>query len=576
MLNELLANFPNLRIFSRNDIKKTEKKLAVAGLKIKPGVYLSASLILSCVLSVLIGLLSFAFVDLETSIIIIFPAFILFYILWAKVPSFLGKRRAREMETDLPLILRSFATQINTGISFEHSIRDIANSDYAISMEFREAINEINGGASVPSSLRSMASRIDSLMVKRVVQRLIELYRNGSKAESIKHLADELIEKQKASAREYNARMSFLGLLFVVCSCIIPALFQAYSIAGSTFLSESFSTNDIWLMYIVVFPSINALLLLIMHDRTPKLIRKRKESIFSSKNISQFDKVLLSLGYPKFSIIIFVSVCASILLMALSILLSFVLSYNYLYSFLFFFFPMFVYLVIMRMSEERTEAMESFMPDALLQASSMPRGTPIEKTISSLADSDYGPLSDEFSLVSKQLSSGSDVVSSLKSVSDFNESTLFSRTSNLIIQAYLFGGDMHVAMKETAEDIFSIFSIIKEREAIMALQKYTLLFSGGVILPLILASISRTISQMDFSGLDVISSVSFETRQELIYASTEATTAYLLIYSLLASVFISKNEGSWRRFSLYFFPLAALSISIYKISLTFDILSSIS
>lgn len=571
-MDDLAEFFPSYGFFSDRDIRKTGEKLALAGMRTKPARYLSFSLFTSLLLSVIVSTLSMAALNFESAVVIMPISFAAIYLLMLSIPSFIAKRRARDIEADLPVALRSMATELNMGISFDRCILHCSSSHYGISRELKTALAEVeNSGSGMPDALRGVSSRTDSIIVKRAVQQLIESYRHGSGAQGLKHLADELVERQKAVSREYNARIAFLGLLFVVLSCVLPALFQAYAVVGSAFLYASLSASDIWFIYVAMFPIANSLVLLAIYERTPRLLKKRK-GLFSTRGTALADKALQARGIGKdFSSLLKLSLVLSLAASMALLLGSVAFSYNPLLAAVPVALLALGYFFVLRMAEKRTEEIEVRLPDALLQASSFPRGTPTEKAIRSIADSDYGPLSEEFSLAHKQISSGADVPSSLRAMADENDSVLLSRVCELLSQAYSFGGDMHRAMKETAEDMLSIFSIVRERESLLALQKYTLLFGGAVMVPLVLGSIASVVSGLETSGLEAISSTTPEQRAGLMSASVGATQAYLVIYSLLASLFISQLSGSWRSFAPYFVSMAAVALLVYNIALSTDL-----
>lgn len=574
MLDELSESFPEFGFFSHSEKKRLRETFILAGMNSRPEKYLSFSLVLSvslAILSLLFLLLSFQF---ELSLAFSLLLFALIYLFMSKLPGVLAKRRGSAIEADLPMVLRSMAAELGMGISFEKALAHTAASNYAISTELRKAVQEADSGSSTPHALLGVCARVDSLMVKRAVQQMIESYKHGSKGEGLKHLADELIERQKASSREHNARVAFLGLLFIALSCVVPALFLAYVTVGSAFLSAQFSASDIWLIFQFGFPAANGLLLLVIYERTPKMMEKRKESIFSSKQARLADRVLTKkgfrLGFRKAMAysVSFAAACSLVLL-----LLSSLLSFPTWFSLLPLIVPLLLYFLATYLVEKRASDIESRLPDALLQASSFPKGTPTDMIIRSIADSNYGPLSEEFAIANRQIVSGADIQSSLRSMANENDSLLLSRACELLSQAYASGGDMHKALKETAEDMFSIFSIVRERESALALQKYTLLFGGALLVPLVLGAIAGMVSSLNSPGLDLLSSLSAHERAELLAASISAAQAYLVAYSLLASLFIAQLGGSWRGFAPYLAWMAPVSLAVYSFTLNSRVLS---
>ncbi len=574
LIDELADSFPQFRFFSEAGLKKTSESLKLAGLRAKPGGYLSFSLSLSLavfILSLLFLLLSF---ELLLAIAFSLIVFALAYLFLLGLPSILAKRRAQGIESDLPIALRSIATELAVGVSFEKCLAHAAQSGYSIAPEMGEAMAEIeHGGSNVPDALRGIASRVDSLVVKRAVQQMIEAYGHGSKGEGLRHLADELIEAQKAGTREHSARIAFLGLLFVAVSCIVPALFQAYAVVGSAFLSSAFSASDIWFAYAIGFPLAGSAVLLAIYEKTPKNLGRRKGGILSKKQVVLADKTLgrmgIGAGFGK-ALVFLIGAAVPIALILL--FGSFALRYEPWIALLPFAIPVLVYFLMVRKIEARTAEIEARLPDALLHASSFSKGTPLDKIIKSIADSGYGPLSIEFAAAHSQIKSGADVPSALSSISEENDSVLLSRATELLSQAYSAGGEMSMALKETAADMFSIFSIVRERESTLALQKYTLLFGGALLVPLVLGAITNVISKLGGQGMELISSMSSLERASLISASIGAAQIYLVIYSLLASLFIAQLGGSWRNFIVYFVMMAPVSLFAYNLAMSVHVL----
>jgi len=570
-----MSSFPSFGFFADKDLKKTKEKLVLAGLKPSPAQYLSFSLVFSLALSVLAFLFLLASVWPGLSLALSLLSFALFYLFFTKLPGILAKRRGKTIEADLPIVLRSMAAELGTGIAFEKCLAHSAASGHAISPELARAVWEIeHTGTSIPDALRGISARVDSIMVKRALQQMIEAYRQGSGVQGLKHLADELIETQKAISREYNASMAFLGLLFVALSCIVPSLFQAYVLVGSSFLYAPFSASDIWFIYLVAFPAVNLLVLLAIHERTPRGLGRRKEDVLSSKQIFLADKALSSKGIGiNFKTILAYSLAVSFFLFAILLVLSLIFPYPAWFSIAAFALPLFTYFFVTHMVEQRMSALEHRLPDALLQASSFPKGVHTDRIIKSIAESDYGPLSEEFLSAHAQIASGADTPSSLKLIAEENDSVLLSRACGLLSQAYASGGDMHKAFKETAEDIFSTFSIIRERESALALQKYTLLFAGSLIVPAVLGLVAGFVFGLSTQGMEFISSTTPAERAALMAASVGAAQAYLVIYSLLASLFISQLQGTWRSFFPYFIAMAPVSLLVYNLALNFRIMT---
>jgi pilus assembly protein TadC len=194
-----------------------------------------------------------------------------FFFLWQR-PFSLARGRAKSVERELPFALRALAVELASKMSFERALRHISRGYGEWGKELRRALHEIEGGASVGEALKAVSERVDSLEVQRVVVQLVLSYEQGGSGEGLRKLAEELSLAQRAQVREYNAKLAFTGLMFISLACVVPALFAAYVIVGSSFLQLSFSSTDVYLAYLFVFPLVDALVLWYSNRSKPMAI----------------------------------------------------------------------------------------------------------------------------------------------------------------------------------------------------------------------------------------------------------------------------------------------------------------
>ena len=153
------------------------------------------------------------------------------------------------------------------------------------------------------------------------------------------------------------------------------------------------------------------------------------------------------------------------------------------------------------LAELRRKNIEACTSDVLLYASSLPKGSPMQKIISSISEAGYGPLSAEFSRAKAEIEKGVGIPEALIRISERNNSAVLKRAIELLVEAYYSGADMKDAFREVAKDILETESILRERASSMIIEKYTLLFSAGIILPAVLAMVSRLVKGLDFELL---------------------------------------------------------------------------
>jgi pilus assembly protein TadC len=547
-------------IFTKSEVNDVQKALIRADLTMQANLYLTLSLLMSLILSFTAGSVSYFVIkfDLTTSFVITALSFAAFALILKRVPKLLAKARAASIESDLPIAVRAMAIQLNMKVPFEAALQNTAAANYKCSNELERVAKEVTNGASIPEALYNMSERIESTIVKKIIVQLVRNYEEGTGGEALKKLADELISIQKIKFREFSAQLSFLGLLFIALACIAPTLFLAYGLVASMFLNVQISPGDVWMMFAVIFPTINILLILYIKLKTPEIVTETKESFLSEREKRLINAELRRIGINSradhlFAILFFVSFMAAIWLAYFKIYVGILLL----------FMPVIIYFIILYLIDTRAKGIESYLPDALFQVGALEHGVPIERIIQNISKSGYGPLSEEFMMASRQISAGTDVESALSGISERNNSSILDRTIILLNQCYRIGKDVQTVIRETAEDVFGLVSLAKEQASILAMQRYTILIGGCIIIPIILAFVINIISGLDYNLIS-ISPVSQVDRQAIINATIDSTQTYLVIYTLLASLFIAHQEGRTRKAVIYFVIFVVLALVLFN------------
>jgi Flp pilus assembly protein TadB len=490
------------------------------------------------------------FESLYISILISLIISLIFLLLLRKLPKILAKSRAEQIESDLPIALRIIASQLKMNIPFEECLKSVSKG-YNCSEEFEKVIKDIERGMSVQEALTGMSERIDSKIIKKVVLQLIVAYEEGT-GEEIKKLADSLILEQKTKQKEFTSRASIISLFYVGISCIVPILFLTYLLVSSIFLEGKIEIEQIKITFLFIFPATICVMVAFLIKKTPKSIFG-EEKFISKKEIGLIDKELRKYNLdPKvFFICLF--------LFSL-ILFSFLFVYFDLgiYSFFSFSIPIVVYFFIAFLIDRRGKEIEENLSSALFQAAVHEKGTPIEKIIKDISKSSYGNLSKEFSIANKQIERCADVVIALKEISERNNSKILEIVIELLVKCYRVGKDIQLTIREMAEDIFEIESMLKERSAALSLQKYTIL-GGCVLLPIILGITINLVSGLEFPT----SKITKEQMFEFFSVVKENCGIYIIAYVLFSSILISIQEGKKKNFIIYFMIFSIISSSLY-------------
>ncbi len=206
------------------------------------------------------------------------------------------------------------------------------------------------------------------------------------------------------------------------------------------------------------------------------------------------------------------------------------------------------------------------MPNLLLIASSMPEKTSMKKLVEFMAEHGEGPIAEEFSIVAERVSANEPVEKALESLKRRNESLSLNRAVDLLVNSIKTGAPMNSIFRETAEDFMETNAILRERGASSAIEKYTLLLAGGIIVPLILGLLAGMIGNFEFTAISELGiGLSESARKELVEASLLGSIIYIAEYALIASVFVAFQEASQKKAVLYASVLLPLGLIVYFI-----------
>lgn len=520
------------------------------------------SIVLSAVLSKLDETLSL------TDLIIAFFILMMVSALMAKrIPRSLAKSRALEIESDLPLAIRTIGVQLNMHVPFEDAMRNVALSNYRCSREFKKVMKMVDGGSTIPDALRQMASRVESTIVKKMVVQLLRVYGEGLTGVDLKRQADELIAIQRFKFKEFSARISFLSLMFIALSCIAPTMFLAYGIISSLYMGTPMAVSDIWFVFLFVFPLLNFALIAYIKFNTPKLLTTSREPLFSKKERYMLSLQIKAIGirtnFMRFMLILSsfsLATTASFLLLGLDS------------GVLFLLLPPAMYFLMIILVERRSAEIENYLPDALLYASTMEYGVPMERIITNISTSGYHALSDEFTIASRQIHAGASVPQVFDDMKMRSSSMLLGRVLTMLNQCYRTGKDVHSAIRETADDIFELNLLAREQSSSLSMQKYTILIGGCILVPVILAFVLNVISGIEAPYSSVVNESAAFDRSAIITAASDAARAYLVIYVVLASIFVAYQEGRARTFAGYamvFIPVVLIIFTFVRENVKF-------
>lgn len=136
--------------------------------------------------------------------------------------------------------------------------------------------------------------------------------------------------------------------------------------------------------------------------------------------------------------------------------------------------------------ERRVGDLEDALPDALRQMSTALRaGVSMDAALEDVAESNYGPLSDEFTRTLAQVRRGRPMQGALKAMAKRTRSELYERAFFLIVEGMERGAELADVLEAVSDDIRETHTVQRERRAATMQQVMFLLAAALFAAPFI-------------------------------------------------------------------------------------------
>ncbi len=543
-------------LISKERRKELKYYIRCAGWKISVDSYVRKVLYFTVGIGLLAFLLFYVLLmfDPVNSLAFSFLFMIVFYIIVLNIPKYFSKVRSMVVESELPVLLRALSTELAIGIPFESAVHSVSLLEDK-SRVFRQLDAELKNLGPL-DAIEKVRSSYDSRLLDKALSHLAFIYSYGYEESGLSKLVDEISSLHKSRIKEFASRSSMMGVLLITVSSVVPALATTYILIGSSFMDVDLSDSDIYLFYIIGLPIVTLGMLLSIRALSPAT-SKRGVDFLSEEELRKFRVFLSNYGINvppvRFMIYLFFA----------SLLLSLLLFYftESPMSFMALLIPLAVYGIFLYLDDLRISQVEDFMPDALFYVSSL-HNLGLEKAVEEISKANYGELSKEFERASRQIEAGFSIRVAMNSIIERNRSPIVERGISLLVKIHEIGASLEKALRSTAEDIYDLFMLMKERESILSMQRYNLLVAA-LILPAIFGAVLTLVKSMDLDYLSEF--MGGNTSKDLLPAVEFSMQIYVGEFALLSSIFLADYSGSWKRFVVYLVFLLPVMFFLYSI-----------
>jgi len=464
----------------------------------------------------------FAVFVLTGQIEIAMPILIIVFLLVMGLPKLELRKKISIMESELPFFLRNFGMLISMGIPYSRAI-EISSKGSVLEEEFSSRFRTVGDG-SVQKVLSDMAISFDSLIIKRAISQMMTLYEIGGSGKEIRKVGEDILAIERHKLKQYAAKSSIFGLMFVMTSAVLPTFFIVYAIGGAIGLGTKISNMEMAIALMIVFPAISALLLLVAKASMPS-------STFGSR---WFNPVLL--------------------LPAAMIVLGMLMT-EFQIVFLLIGIGMGGHLAIKNFQkEQKIEQIEEKLGDGLFTISTMPKSVDSGFIFETWAKSNLGELSNEAASAKRQLKMNIGTISIMENLVKRNRSKMLEHALRMIMQMIETNSLNHIG--DLAEDIIKHLEIKRERSQLLATQKYTLIL-GVVLIPAILKTTLNLIGTMG----EVLGNGA---TADVLANCNSLVPAYIVVYATMVSIAIADSEGRSSSASIYMVILSIAGLIAFQ------------
>ncbi|VVB57594.1 Type II secretion system (T2SS), protein F [uncultured archaeon] len=545
-------------LYSGERRARMEQDWARAHLPFSLATLLNATVLGGLILGLVVLLFSgLIFGDWTTSILLFCTLFALFLAAGFYLPLLMAQRFARSAESDLPLALRSLALYLSIKMPMEKALARLSQEDYASAPLWRMMSHSIEGGESVPRAIAQAASSVSSMPFSRAAGALITYYEEGGGPEPLVSLAEELGTRQLSSLREEAAKAGVGGLLFVAISSVLPAFALVLMVAAGPLLDLPADPTSIWLLFALLLPIADGLVLLALLAGAPGLggtwrpgpLAEAVSQRLAARGLSGFGWKQALLAALLIGLVAFLF-SQLLPLSGLTLRLGLILALS----------PLLFIALIEGDVLAQVSSLEAELPSLLLGAASTGRFS-IERLLEQSQNLPAGPLREQARAASRQIKAGGNPLTVLNEWAAHTPSVMLSRALTLLAVGWRAGGSMSKPLRALANDALSSGALVRERAAQMATQRYTLWAAGALLVPAILAvslSFSAQVASMGTlslsgAGLGAASSGASGAFSPLqsVQAAEAAVPVYLVLNSLLVGLYLALSSGARERFIPY-------------------------
>jgi hypothetical protein len=220
---------------------------------------------------------------------------------------------------------------------------------------------------------------------------------------------------------------------------------------------------------------------------------------------------------------------------------------------------------------QKRKALENVLIDEVLLLSSQPKANDLKQILGKLSDSKHRIISQEFTQIQRKVEAGHNIRELFLALSKKYKSEILDRFLELLLNSITTGTVSVADYRSFANNFFKSKQLIDERTSALLMQKYTIIFAGGLIVPgilgIVISLVKKLTSDLDFSLLQTIQGEAIAS-SGLFNVCYVCSIVYIIEYVIISSIYLGMLESDLKKSIIYLLFILPTAIGIFFISPT--------
>lgn len=217
------------------------------------------------------------------------------------------------------------------------------------------------------------------------------------------------------------------------------------------------------------------------------------------------------------------------------------------------------------LQNQKRKTLEYALIDEVLLLSSQPKANDLKQILTKLANSKHQIIKTEFTQLLKKTENGHSIRELFFVLSKKYNSEILDRFLELLQNTITTGTVSITDYRSFASNFIKSKQLIEERKSALLMQKYTIIFAGGLIVPGILGIVIKLVkkltSTLDFS---ILQSFQAQASNPLLFSVCYACSiVYLIEYVIISSIYLGMLESDIKKAIIYMVFMLPIATAIF-------------